>query len=189
MRRSLLMLVSVTALLLFSAPVSALAAGAAPSSGRHCVAEAVPAGSSARPTVTCYATFAQSIRAATRGRVNLPAAAVPGSLTPDEINAGPVSPNTTYVLSIDWAGINFTGNSLTWTQSSRCGRFQASSMPGGWNDVVQSVAAYSGCANTLFWDNNFGGRRYNIGRNGSAANLGSFDKQTSSEKWCTASPC
>jgi hypothetical protein len=188
-RRSLLTLVSVTALLLFSAPVAALAAGAAPSSGRHCVAHAVLGGSSARPTVTCYATFAQSIRAATGGRVNLPATAAPGSLTPNEINAGPMSPNTTYVLSIDYTGTNFTGNSLTWTQSSRCGRFQASGMPGGWNDVVQSVAAYSGCANSLYWNINFGTPRYNIGRNGSAANLGSFDRQTSSEKWCTASPC
>jgi len=62
-------------------------------------------------------------------------------------------------------------------------------MPGGWNDVVQSVAAYSGCANTLYQNNNFGGRTYNIGRNGSSGNLGSMDKQTSSEKWCTSSPC
>jgi hypothetical protein len=187
-RRSLLTLVSVAALMLFSAPV-ALAAGTAQSSGRHCVAAAVPAGSSARPVVTCYATFAQSIRAATGGRVRLPASAAAGSVTPDQLNAGAASPDTTYVLSIDYDGTNFTGASLTWTQSSRCGSFQAASMPSGWNDRVSSVAAYSNCANSLFKNNNYVTPRYNIGRNGSVGNLGSFSNVTSSEKWCPTSPC
>lgn len=182
-RRSLLTLLSVTALILLGAPTVAFAAGTARSSSRHCVAEAVPAGSSARPAVSCYATFAQSIRAATSGRVSLPATVAPGSVRPDELNAGPASPDTTYVLSIDWAGTNFSGNSLTWYQSSKCGSFQASSMPSGWNDVVQSVAAYSNCANTLYQNNNYGGRTYHIGKNGSASSLGSMNKQTSSEKW------
>ncbi len=183
MRRSLLMLVSVVALLIFSAPVDALAAGAAPSSAQHCVAQALPAGRAAAPVVTCYATFAQSVRAATRGRVSLPASAAPGSVTPDQLNGGPLVPDTTYVLSIDYSGTNFSGSTLTWTQSSKCGSFQASSMPGGWNDVVQSVAAYSNCANTLYQNINFGGRTYKIAKNGSSGNLGSMNKQTSSEKW------
>lgn len=187
-RRSLLTLLSVSALVLFSAPV-ALAAGTAHSAGRHCVAEAVPAGSSARPAVTCYATFAQSIRAATRGRVRLPANAAPRSVTPAQLNAGAATPDTTYVLSIDWDGTNFSGASLTWTQSSRCGSFQAASMPSGWNDRVSSVEAFSNCANSLFKNNNYGTPRYNIGRNGSVANLGSFSNVTSSEKWCPTSPC
>jgi hypothetical protein len=181
-RRSLLMLASVTALLLVSAPVDALAAGAAPSA-QHCVARAIPADSTAAAVVTCYGTFAQSIRAATGGRVSLPATAAPGSVTPDQLNAGPLAPDTTYVLSIDYAGSNFTGNTLTWTQSSRCGSFQASSMPSGWNDVVSSVAAYSNCANTLYQNNNFGGATFRIGENGSAGNLGSMNNQTSSQKW------
>jgi hypothetical protein len=192
-RRSLVTLLSVTALVLFSAPAiaptAALAAGTAHSSGRHCVAEAVPAGSSARPSATCYATFAQSIRAATRGRVRLPASTAPGSVTPRQLNAGAAAPDTTYVLSIDWDGTNFTGATLTWTQTSRCGSFHAASMPSGWNDRVSSVAAFSNCANSLFKNNNFGTPRYNIGRNGSVANLGSFSNVTSSEKWCPTSPC
>jgi hypothetical protein len=183
------MLVSVTALLLFSAPAVALAAGTAQSSGRHCVALAIPAGSSARPAVTCYATFAQSIRAATRGRVSLPATAAPGSISPDAINAGSLTPTTTYVLAIDYVNTNFSGGSLTWYQSARCGKFQASSMPSGWNDVVSSVALFNGCANTLFANTNFGGSTYHIGRNGSASGLGSFNDKTSSEKWCTTAPC
>ncbi|HEX9623954.1 MAG TPA: peptidase inhibitor family I36 protein, partial [Streptosporangiaceae bacterium] len=94
-------------------------------------------------------------------------------------------PATVYVLSIDWVNTNFTGGSLTWTQSSKCGSFQASSMPSGWNDVVSSVATDSGCANTLYQNTNFGGSKYSISRNSSAASLGSFNDLTSSEKWCT----
>ncbi len=189
MRRSLVTLLSAAALILFSAPTAALAAGTAHSPARHCVATAVPAGSSVRPVISCYSTFAQSIRAATKGRVRLPANATPGSVTPDQLNAGPVIPDTTFVLSIDYDGINFTGATLTWTQSARCGSFQAASMPSGWNDRVSSVAAFSNCANSLFKNNNFGTPRYNIGRNGSVANLGSFSNVTSSEKWCPTSPC
>jgi hypothetical protein len=187
-RRSLLTLLSVTALVLFSAPAVALAAGAAHSARSHCVAQAAPAGSSARPAVTCYATFAQSIRAATRGRVRLPGNAAAGSITASQLNAG-AAPDTTYVLSIDWDGTNFSGASLTWTQSARCGSFQAASMPSGWNDRVSSVEAFSNCANSLFKNNNYVTPRYNIGRNGSVANLGSFSNVTSSQKWCPTSPC
>jgi hypothetical protein len=191
-RRSLLTLLSVTALVLFSAPAIApavaLAAGTAQAPRSHCVAQAVPAGSSARPAVTCYATFAQSIRAATRGRVRLPANAAAGSITASQLNAG-AAPDATYVLSIDWDGTSFSGASLTWTQSARCGSFQAASMPSGWNDRVSSVEAFSNCANSLFKNNNYGTPRYNIGRNGSVANLGSFSNVTSSQKWCPTSPC
>lgn len=183
------MLVSVTALLLFSAPTVALAAGTAQSPGRYCVARAIPAGSSARPVATCYATFAQSIRAATRGRVNLPATAAPGSISPDQLNKGPMTPDTTFVLAIDYKNSNFGPPTLTWTQSAGCGRFQASSMPSGWNDVISSVALFSGCASTLFQNNGFGGTTFHIGKNGSAASLGTFNDKTSSQKWCPTSPC
>jgi Peptidase inhibitor family I36 len=172
------------------------AASAAPASlhtatdAKYCVARAEPTGgSTATPTANCYPTFAASIFAATSGRVRLPASAKPGSVSARQLDAGRAAPNTTYVLSIDWANTNFTGASLTWEQSSRCGSFQASSMPSGWNDVVSSVETFSGCANTLYENVNFGGSTFSIGRNSSAASLGSFNDQTSSEKWCTAKPC
>ena len=96
-----------------------------------------------------------------------------GSITASQLNAG-ASPDTTYVLSIDWAGTNFSGSSLTWTQSARCGSFQAASMPIRVERRVSSVEAFSNCANSLFKNNNYGTPRYNIGRNGSVANLGSY---------------
>jgi hypothetical protein len=194
MKNRLVLACSLAGLLLYGSAVSASAATAQHASsghGRYCVARAEPAGSTARPAMTCYATFSDSIRAATGGRVRLPASARPGSLSPDQLNAAAasVSPETVFVLSIDYKDANFSGPTLTWTQSSGCGAFRASSMPSGWNDVVSSVVTKSGCANTLYQNINFGGSTFSIGRNSSAAGLGSFNDQTSSEKWCTAKPC
>ena len=190
MRRRLLLVLPILGLVIYGG--TAASASVAPTrlpTGHNCVARAVPLSSSQAPKFTCYATFAQAVNAATRGRVRLPASATPQSVTPDEINAGIDAPNTTYVLSIDWANTNYGGPSLTWTQTSQCGSFQASSMPSGWNDAVKSVAAYSGCANTLFQNNNFGGSTYKIKKNGSSSNLGSFNDQASSETWCPTYPC
>lgn len=156
---------------------------------RYCVAEALPEGSFRKPTMTCYRSFAVSIRAATNGRVRLPASARPGSVTPDELNDGANSPNTVFVLSIDYQDINFGGSSLAWLQSAKCGSFQASSMPSGWNDVISSVIASSGCATTLFENINFGGTQFRIAKNGSASTLGSFNDKASSQKWCPTYPC
>lgn len=193
MKHRLFLFASIVGLLTYGglAAASAAAASHAPASHakKFCVALAKSAGSSAAPTMTCYSTFAASIRAATSGRISLPASARPGSVTPDQLNAGPAVPNTTYVLSIDWADTNFTGPSLAWEQTSKCGSFQASSMPPGWNDVVESVETFSGCANTLYENIDFGGTTFSIGRDSSASTLGSFNDKTSSEKWCTAKPC
>lgn len=193
MKHRLVLMVSIIGLLLYGGAAAASAAPAqhkSSSQSRYCVAKAEPAGSPARPAATCYSTFAASIKAATGGRVRLPASANPGSVTPDELNAGAGAvPATVFVLSIDYVNSNFGGNSLTWTQSSGCGAFQASSMPSGWNDVVSSVITDSGCANTLYKNINFGGSTFSISRNSSAASLGTFNDQTSSEKWCTAKPC
>jgi hypothetical protein len=183
------MLIPVAALLLLGMPASALATAGAPSAGQDCTAQALPAGSAAAPVVTCYATFAQSIRAATSGRVNLPARTAARSVSLTELNAGPATPAATYVLSIDWTGTGYSGNSLTWYQSSKCGNFQASSMPSGWNDVVSSAATYSGCVNTLYQNINFGGSTLTVRKDTADKTLGSFNRQTSSEKWCTASRC
>jgi hypothetical protein len=193
MKHRLLLLISLIGLLSCGGTAVAGAAPAfhhkATGQAQYCVAIAEPTGSTAPPTATCYSTFAASIYAATGGRVRLPASTKPGSVTPNQINASGAVPASTFVLSIDWANVNFTGSTLTWEQSSKCGTFQAASMPSGWNDVVSSVETFSGCANTLYQNTNFGGNTFSIGRNSSAANLGSFNDETSSEKWCTAKPC
>jgi hypothetical protein len=193
MKLRLLLLISLTGLLTYGGAAAATAAPAshhkAASQSQYCVAMAEPAGSTAQPVATCYSTFAASIFAATSGRVRLPASAKPGSVTADRLNSGAAVPNTTFVLSIDWANANFVPPSLTWEQSTKCGSFQASSMPSGWNDVVSSVETFNGCANTLYQNVGFGGNTFSIARNSSVAGLGSFNDETSSEKWCTSKPC
>src|SRR5712671_4455018 len=192
MKHRLGLVLPLVGLLLSGSAVSASAASAHTASsgkGQYCTAEAQSTGSSVTPTATCYSTFSASIRAATGGRVRLPASAKPGSVTPDQLNAGANTPSSIFVLSIDYKDITFSGATLTWTQSNACGSFQAGSMPSGWNDVVSSVVTRSGCANTLYKNIDFGGTTFSISRNSSAANVGSFNDQTSSEKWCTARPC
>src|ERR1022692_1187540 len=187
MRRRLLLFVSIVGLVFCSGSTASAATSTA--TGHYCVAQAAPVGVSRIPTAACYATFARAISAATKGRVKLSASARPGSVTPDELNAGAKTLVTVFVLSIDFENTNFGGNDLTWTQTSKCGNFQASSMPRGWNDTVSSVIASSGCATTLFWNNNFGSPTFPIAKNGSASSLGVFNGQASSQTWCTASPC
>ena len=193
MKRRLLLPFSLIALLTVGSTAAASSAPSHQDNGtgkKYCVARAEPAGSTATPVATCFSSFAASIFAATSGRVRLPASAKPGSVTASQLNAhGDGPPPNTFVLSIDWKNVNFTGASLTWEQSSKCGSFQASSMPTGWNDAVSSVETFSGCANTLYQNINFGGDTFSIARNSSAATLGSFNDQTSSEKWCTSKPC
>ena len=191
MKHRLLLAVSIFGLVLYGGTAAATAAPAgthASASQQNCVATALPAGDPGTPSVTCYATFAKAISAATHGRVQLPASATPGSVTIRQLNAG-ATPATTFVLSIDWVNNNFGGDSLTWTQSSACGSFQASGMPPGWNDIDIVRRHHSGCANTLYKNAGFGGTTFSIGRNSSASSLGSMNDQTSSEKWCTAKPC
>ena len=179
------------AFVLVAAPLAPSAIAEATSgSGRHCVAQAVPAGVVPAP-LRCFPTFRGAIAAATGGRVQLPADTDPSKVTPDMINAGisATSSTTWYVLSLEWAGTGFSGNSLTWQASGQCGYFISGSFPSGWNDTIQSVALYSGCGTTLYWDTNWGGATYSININNAVSDLGSFDRQTSSEKWCAAYPC
>ncbi|MGN6794064.1 MAG: peptidase inhibitor family I36 protein [Streptosporangiaceae bacterium] len=141
------------------------------------------------PTATCYSSFSAAVRAATNGRVRLPATAGPASVTSHMIDAWNADPTTSFVLSIDYKDADFSGPSLTWTQSTNCGKFQAASMPSGWNDVISSLVTSTSCANTLYQNVNFGGMTVSISKNTSRSGLGSFNDLTSSQKWCTAKPC
>ncbi|HET9896212.1 MAG TPA: peptidase inhibitor family I36 protein [Streptosporangiaceae bacterium] len=180
-------------------PAAAAPAPTAPAPAIHrdraCVARATPAAratSAARigtVTMTCYATFADAVSAITGGRVSLPESARPGTVTPDEINPAPGTPDTTFVLSVDYQNADFGGNTLFWTESSGCGDFAASSLPSGWNDQISSVTNSSGCATTLYQNVDFGGTTFGVKKDGSAASLGSFNDEASSQAWCPGLPC
>ena len=201
MRRQLLLISALSGLLLYGSAAAASAASTSTghssahassghaSSGQNCVAQAEPDGSMVQPPVTCYASFSASIAAATGGRIQLPARTAPASVTSAEIASWNADPSSTFILSVDYKDANFNGPSLTWTQTQSCGSFQAAAMPNGWNDIVSSVVTSTGCANTLYKNVNFGGTTFSISRNSTVASLGSFNDQTSSEKWCTSRPC
>lgn len=192
MKRLLILIVSVSGLLLYGSAASAGATThptAASNQGQNCVAQAEPAGSTATPTATCYSSFSAAIRAATGGRVSLPATARPSSVTQKMIDAWNAGPAVSFVLSVDYKDANFGSGSLTWTQSTDCGRFQAASMPSGWNDAVSSLVTSTDCANTLYQNNSFGGMTVDISKNTARSGLGTFNDLTSSEKWCTTKPC
>jgi hypothetical protein len=191
MKRALVLIVSLSGLLLYGGTATATAATTHPaaSQGQNCVAQAEPAGSMVTPTATCYSSFSAAISAATGGRVHLPAMTRPGSVTSQMIDAWNAGPATSFVLSVDYKDADFGGDSLTWTQSSNCGKFQAAGMPSGWNDVISSLVTSTGCANTLYQNANFGGMTVSISKNTARSGLGSFNDLTTSQKWCTAKPC
>jgi hypothetical protein len=197
MKRVVVLIVSLGGLLIYGSTASASAVTAsaathgpaASTQGQNCVAQAEPAGDTATPTATCYSSFSAAIRAATGGRVVLPATARPSSVTPKMIHAWNSGPAVSFVLSVDYKDANFGGGSLTWTQSTDCGKFQAASMPSGWNDVVSSLTTSTDCANTLYQNTNFGGMTVSISKNTARSGLGNFNDITSSQKWCTSKPC
>ena len=193
MKRVLVLIVSLGGLLIYGSVSRAASATTHqprhPAQGQNCVAQAEPAGNTATPTATCYSSFSAAIRAATAGRVRLPATARPGSVTPKMIDAWNAGPAVSFVLSVDYKDANFSGGSLTWTQQTDCGNFQVASMPPGWNDVVSSLVTSTDCANTLYQNTNFGGMTVSISKNTARSGLGSFNDLTSSQKWCTSKPC
>jgi hypothetical protein len=172
--------------------VPAVTASAA--SPRHCVAQAPTDG--AAPTMRCYRTFAAAIAAASNGRIqldpNTPAELLPPAAVAANTHAARadgVSPLTTVIIGIDYTSTGYSGSSFTWYQSANCGNYYTSSMPSGWNDVIESAANYSGCGTTLYHDINFGGSTTSIGVDGSASTLGSFNNQASSQRWCPSNSC
>ena len=180
------------ALCVAGAVIPALPANAA--SPRHCIAQAPTDGAAA--VMQCYGTFAAAIAAASHGRVrldpNTPAELLPPTAVAANIEAARADgagPLTTVIIGIDYTAINYGGSSFTWYQSAGCGNYYTSSMPSGWNDVIESAANYSGCGTTLYHDINFGGSSTSIGVDGAASTLGSFNNQASSQRWCPSNSC
>ena len=157
-------------------------AGPSSGHGRHCVAEL---GAS---TMRCFAALNAAVAAATDGRVQLLASTAGAALRAIPLNDG-AGASDYHVVSIEWTRSNYSGASLTWQAPSSCGDYASSSMPRGWNDAIRSVAQYSGCATTLYWDVNFGGATQAIDVDASVPDLGSLDANVSSQKWCPVFSC
>jgi hypothetical protein len=150
--------------------------------GRNCVAKL------GAPTMRCFGALNAAVAAATAGRVQLLAGITGPALQGIPLNQG--AGNSDYhVVSIEWTKSNYSGASLTWQAPSSCGDYASSSMPRGWNDAIRSVAQYSDCASTLYRDVNFGGATLPVDVNASVPDLGHFDANVSSQKWCPVLPC
>ena len=67
----------------------------------------------------CFDNFADSISAATNGRVQLNSSIQPEAVTDEILNfySGGVSPSSQVVIGIDWDNTNFGGSSYTWVVS------------------------------------------------------------------------
>lgn len=129
-------------------------ANAAPNKNRHCVAQLDPLipgqKASAVTDMGCFATFAESIAAATGGEVILSPDATPNSITESDVESA-----VTRIIGIDYDGSFFTGSSITWFVSNPNGCFfnfsYVANMPGFFNNRLTSTRAFSGCGrNTSF---------------------------------------
>lgn len=160
---------------------------------QHCYALIAPIeedgnGSSRIIKKECFANFADSIYAATNGRVQLDRSIQPDEVTNEALNSnnGVNSSSSQVVIGIDWDSTNFAGSSYTWVVSgSGCSsstQYSVSSMPSGWDNRVSSARGYSGCNYFYHYQNtNFGGS--SVVCNTECATMGSLDNATSSEKW------
>ncbi len=173
-RNSMFACLMLTAAMLAPMSVVAVAGPASaaerPPAERHCVVTLGPP-SAGVPAATCYSTFARAMQAA-------------GSTT--RTGDGSL---TSVVIGTDYSSTGFAGSSLTWIEPAGCGTYSASSMPTGWNDVIESVRNMNGCGTTLYQNASFGGLTSSVPVNGSSSSLGSFNRQASSQRWCTSGTC
>ncbi len=183
---------SLVVLLLYSPFLgfSATSAQAAHTHLNHCVEQLAPlqAGETTSKILAfhCYATFSQAIAAATGGRVQLPAHATPADLGPADLAPhGQASPNTTYVLSIEYWDWHYLGTSWTLTGSLPCnqvGGYGLSYVGNTWNDQISSARGFSNCNHVLHWENaNFGGTVLDC--HPDCYEMGAMNDQTSSIQW------
>ena len=135
----------------------------------------------------CFESFAESIYAATNGRVELDPSIEPDKITDSMLNGNEKNDSASQdiVIGIDWDNSNYTGSTYTWVVSGTgCNDttyYEVPSMPAGWNDRVSSAIAYSGCKFYHFRDTNYGGA--SVVCNDYCPTMGTLDNATSSERW------
>lgn len=157
----------------------------------HCVVMLVPAQENQEELsdqgMTCFASLAESIAAATSNQVRLPATA-----TIDDIDQAlrsyerstPLAGAANYVLSIEFEHPSWKGSSRVFTAHTSCFSSAKSikSMPSGWSDRISSARGYSGCGKVVHYQHtNFGGASITCRPN--CASVGLLNDRTSSIRW------
>lgn len=157
------------------------------STGKHCVAEAlaVAEGQPVPATIDtaeprCFGTFAEAISAATKGAVKLDSSA-----TPETFDASALALPATYVIGTEYKDAKHKGASLTVTSKVSCVgyAFLLRSMPRGWDNVISSARAFSGCNHSVHFEHTeFRGASKDCGSD--CAYIGNaMNDRTSSIRW------
>lgn len=131
----------------------------------------------------CFRTFAESIRFASDGRVDLAGDAPEKDLDEALQKAELAAPAVRYVLSVETKDRNHQGSSLTVYGGTTCtaapGGFDLDSMPRGWDNVISSSRAYSGCRHVYHYDLT-NQRGVVLDTRGSSGAMGAMNDRTSS---------
>jgi hypothetical protein len=156
--------------------------------GRHCtvrIERISPDGSETRiASRSCFATYAESFRYATRGRVSVPNDLRPEQVTDSMVDAGIES---VVVLGTDWDRKYYStlGWSVNWEASSTCTAslsWTVSYVGSQYNDAIESAKSYGGCHKFHHWEHsNFGGAVLICQPN--CSTMGVMANQTSSLSW------
>lgn len=176
------------ALLALAAVPAASAAPRSAGQGNHCTyrLEHISADSSEARIVakTCFSSFADSFRYATRGQVT-----VPDSLTPDQVSQSmvPNALDSVVVLGTDWDRANYSslGASINWEAPTSCTTSQSwtvSYVGNTWNDRIGSAKSYGGCHKFHHWEHGSYGGAVQICQP-NCSTFGVMDNQTSSLSW------
>lgn len=140
----------------------------------HCVVPLVSTRPGESPSATartaaepsCFPSLSDALSFATHGELTVsPSDSVPEVLAAVK-GYGNNPLTSTYVIGIEFQHANFGGASLTFTAEATCDNyaFVANSMPSGWNDIISSSMAFSGCGHAVHYEhNNQGGAAIDTG--------------------------
>jgi hypothetical protein len=160
----------------------------ATSDGRHCTIriEHVSADSAETRIVarTCFGTYAESLRYATRSRV-----AIPDNITPDQVTDAMVATGISDVVVIgtDYDAANYGSGTFTvnWETSGTCTSTRSwivSDVGPTYNNHISSAKGYGGCHKFHHWElTGFGGAVLICQPN--CPTMGVMNNQTSSLSW------
>jgi len=143
-------------------------------SEQHCVVPLVAAKPGGSPDATsrqalgqsCFPSLHDAISFATNGSADISPDDSISELIAAVGKAGKSDLASTYVIGIEFEHANYGGSSLTFTANGTCHNysFLTNAMPPGWNDVISSSVAYSGCSHAIHYEhNNQGGAAIDAG--------------------------
>jgi hypothetical protein len=118
-------------------------------------------------TPRCYETFSDAIFAATDGRVRIAPSVTAETLDEQALGGDTSGAFAPYVLGVEYEHGGFGGATMTLTGASSCigtnWVLPYASFPPGWNDIISSARAFSGCNNSYHYEHDFTGAVVNCG--------------------------